>query len=599
VYINLNIPNRGILILLLAIPCILAGFTHLWNPVGFPNGPSNDEGIYIRRAMHVLSGQGPQESPLYDHPYFSQLFLASVLSLIGYPNSLNPSVGDVHSIETLYLVPRILMGMLAVADTFLIYKISERRYNSNVAFIASVLFAVMPLTAWLLRRVWLEPIQLPFLLTSILFAIYTRNPKTKKSDIEDNNNKKIPLVLLSGIFLGLAIFTKIPAFTMIPLVGFLIYQNNNNNNIKKLTLGLWLIPVILVPLIWPAYATYRGEFNLWLDGVLWQTHRGVQTLFSSLKYDFQIDPVLLFLGSAGLVFVAIKRDLFLLLWTIPFLIFLYLIGFVSQWHFIPVIPAACIAAARLIDYLSNRIRNKKIEKVILPFIIISGIAIFGLTSTTVLTATTDNSSYFEAAAFVVQYLHNVNNLDNNNKITVISNPFYSWIPLDVFHLNHAHYVDYYNDKIPLKTKNVLLTVDPPMVDRLLHHQAAKPIQEIYNSNSTKRIALFGGNMHNKYDQVTVYLYDNSVTMLNNEGLALAKLGMYNQSIVFFDKALAINPNDFSALNNEGSALAKLGMYNQSIVFFDKALAINPNYVYALNNKNSTLEALGKITKKTR
>ena len=170
-YINLNIPNRGILILLLAIPCILAGFTHLWNPVGFPNGPSNDEGIYIRRAMHVLSGQGPQESPLYDHPYFSQLFLASVLSLIGYPNSLNPSVGDVHSIETLYLVPRILMGMLAVADTFLIYKISERRYNSNVAVIASVLFAVMPLTAWLLRRVWLEPIQLPFLLTSILFAI--------------------------------------------------------------------------------------------------------------------------------------------------------------------------------------------------------------------------------------------------------------------------------------------------------------------------------------------------------------------------------------------------------------------------------------------
>jgi Flp pilus assembly protein TadD len=35
--------------------------------------------------------------------------------------------------------------------------------------------------------------------------------------------------------------------------------------------------------------------------------------------------------------------------------------------------------------------------------------------------------------------------------------------------------------------------------------------------------------------------------------------MYNQSIVFFDKALAINANDFSALNNKGLALAKLGM----------------------------------------
>jgi tetratricopeptide (TPR) repeat protein len=585
------------LIFLLVIPCILAAFTHLWNPVGFPNGPSNDEGIYIRRAMNVLIGQGPQESLLYDHPYFSQLFLAGVLALIGYPNSLHPSVGDVHSIETLYLVPRVLMGILAVADTFLIYKISERRYNNRkVAFIASILFAAMPLTAWLLRRVWLEPIQLPFILSSILFAVNTRNPITKKNNIENNNNKKIPLALLSGIFLGLAIFTKIPAFTMIPLVGFLIYQNNNNNNNRKLTLGLWFIPVILIPLIWPAYATYRGEFDLWLDGVLWQTHRGVQTLLSSLIYDFHLDPVLVLLGIAGLVFAVIKRDLFLLLWAIPFLMFLYLIGFVSQWHFIPIIPAACIAAARLIDYLSNRIRNKRIEKVLLPFIIISGIAIFGLTSTTMLIATTDNSSYFEAAAFVVQYLHDDNNSNsnNNNKITLISNPFYSWIPLDVFHLNHARYVDYYNDKIPLKTTNILLTIDPPMLDRLAHHQAAKPIQEIYNSNSTKRIGVFGENMHSKYDQVAFYLYDNSVTVLNNKGSALAKLGLYNQSIVFFDKALTINPNDVAVLNNKGLALAKLGKYNESMALYDKALSIDPKYVYALNNKNSALEALSKI-----
>jgi hypothetical protein len=168
----------------LIIPCILTAFTHLWNPIGFPNGPNNDEGIYIRRAMHVLSGQGPQESSLYDHPYFGQLFLGSILALIGYPNSLNPSVGNVHSIEMLYFVPKILMGILAVADTFLIYKISECRYNRKVAFIASTMFAVMPITSWMLRRVWLEPIQLPFLLASILFAIYTINIRTKTSNIE-------------------------------------------------------------------------------------------------------------------------------------------------------------------------------------------------------------------------------------------------------------------------------------------------------------------------------------------------------------------------------------------------------------------------------
>jgi hypothetical protein len=41
---------------------------------------------------------------------------------------------------------------------------------------------------------------------------------------------------LSGPFLGLAIFTKIPAFTMIPLIGFLIYRKNNNNNNLEITM---------------------------------------------------------------------------------------------------------------------------------------------------------------------------------------------------------------------------------------------------------------------------------------------------------------------------------------------------------------------------
>ena len=51
---------------------------------------------------------------------------------------------------------------------------------------------------------------LPFILSSVLFALYVKINKV--------NNY---LILLSGILLGLAIYTKIPAFTMIPLVGYL------------------------------------------------------------------------------------------------------------------------------------------------------------------------------------------------------------------------------------------------------------------------------------------------------------------------------------------------------------------------------------------
>ena len=68
-------------------------------------------------------------------------------------------------------------------------------------------------------------------------------------------------VILSGILLGLAIFTKVPALTMIPLVGYLIYRNTRNS-IKYL--GLWLIPVIAIPLAWPIFANSIGPSDDWL-----------------------------------------------------------------------------------------------------------------------------------------------------------------------------------------------------------------------------------------------------------------------------------------------------------------------------------------------
>jgi len=140
------------------------------------------------RAMHVLEGNGPLEitgvhTP-YDHPFFGQIFLAAALGLIGYPDSLQPSAdGDVHSIEMIFMVPRILMGLLAVADTFLIYKIAELRYRNNrtIAFIAAILFAVMPIT-WILRRILLDNLLLPFLLSSILFAVSLQGQNSKNNN---------------------------------------------------------------------------------------------------------------------------------------------------------------------------------------------------------------------------------------------------------------------------------------------------------------------------------------------------------------------------------------------------------------------------------
>jgi hypothetical protein len=503
--------------------------------VGFPD-VFYDEGVYMRRAMHVLSGFGPQElfegvNPYYDHPYFGQLFLAGIFKVIGYPNFLlNPSSSDsniLHSIQMLYLVPRVLMGVFAVVDTFLLYKISERRYNRNIAFIASILFAVMPIT-WLTRRILLDSILLPVLLSSILFAVYYyRDTKSSSSNNDNTNNnnsnkeKNIPSILLSGVFLGLAIFTKIPAFAMIPLVGFLVYRNNNNDkkelrdHMLKLsyngnlrTLGLWFIPVILIPLLWPAYSMSLGQFNYWLGGVLYQgTERHVRdkTLSDGVNIFFQTDPVLLVLGTVGFIYAAVKRDFFILLWIIPYIVLLYFIGYVQYFYWIPVLPAFSIASARLIVDLSNKISKKRIQK-ILPFIVISAIGIFGLVSTTML-ITTNVSSQFQAATFVARYLGDSST--GSKGTTIVSSPVYSWIFSYVYNKTAYGFSDFRDLLfLPIKTEKILLVSDQHFISDM---RSNKQLQTIYSNTTT--IAVFRGGVIN----FSNYKYPYASMNLNYEG----------------------------------------------------------------------------------
>ena len=400
----------------------------------------------MRRAMHVLEGFGPQESYFYDHPFFGQVFLAATLAIIGYPHSLNPESEDIRSIEMLYIVPRIIIGILAVIDTLIIYMISERCYNWKVALFASLLFAVMPIT-WLTRRILLDSILLPFLLSSILFAIYLRY----------SNHKFVP-ILISGISLGLAIFTKTPIVTIIPLVAFLIFKNSDKN--AKMV-GLWFVPVILIPLIWPAHAAYFGQFDFWLKDITWQAQRHNNGFSSIVTSFFQIDPVLLILSSVGIVFAALEKNYFLLLWIIPFTIFLSVIGFAQYFYWIPILPACCIAVSRFIISQLENIANPKFRRMLL-FAITSGIVIFGLVNNTMLIMTDISGGQFQAAASAFKYLQGKEN-DNKNSssnITLISSPVYSWIFNYVF--NKQHIFSDYRDLLysPVHTKKIFLIADP-------------------------------------------------------------------------------------------------------------------------------------------
>ena len=224
--------NKIKYLLIILIPIVLSSFTHLWNPTGFPT-IYIDEDHYMRRALQVMEGQGPQESSAiydhpYDHPYFGQIFLASILKISNYNYQLDQVTETPESIQQLYTTPRILMGILAVIDTVLVYKIGEVWLGRKIGFVAAMLFAIMPLT-WMLKMVLLDTILLPFVLTSILLATYSGKAYQNKTY---KGSLAIILIISSGITLGLAIFTKIPIITFIPLVGYLIYRNNKN--LKKI-----------------------------------------------------------------------------------------------------------------------------------------------------------------------------------------------------------------------------------------------------------------------------------------------------------------------------------------------------------------------------
>jgi 4-amino-4-deoxy-L-arabinose transferase-like glycosyltransferase len=524
-------------ILLLFIPLVLSAFTHIWNPIGFPH-IDQDEGHYMRRAMQVIEGQGPQESNNtyfypYDHPYFGQLFLGGVLKLIGYPDSLSPKAGDVHSIEMLYLVPRVIMGLLAVVDTFLIYKIAEYRYNRNIAFIAAILFAVMPLS-WILRRILLESIQLPFLLSSILFLVYKRNLTNEHIRVDNkdtnrhNNNLNIFTIVLSGIFLGLAIFTKLPAFLMIPVVAYLVYTNsnnnyfnNNNNKFKNIkVLALWFIPVILIPMIWPAYATLTGHFDEWVNGVLFQASReSGKDLRNSINIIFQIDAVLLLLAFVAFIYSELRNSFFIFLWVVPYLIFLSTLGWVVHFHWILLIPAFCIAIGVLIEGISKRIKRNRVSQVS-RIVIISIIGIFGLTSTYILITSNLNSSYFELYSFISQDLQSnskadTNDGDNNNDgITVIGTHRVKallWVPVYVFNNNNNIFfrdtdIGLQATLPPIETKKILLIVDNNLRDRLvpfenIGSQKDKQISSFYQNAQTS--ATFINKEYKRYPYMTM------------------------------------------------------------------------------------------------
>lgn len=460
----------------------LAVFTHFWNISQFP-AFHVDEGHYIRRALHVLNGLGPQENQSnYDHPFMGQLILASFFKMIGYPDSLKP-LTSIDSIEMLYTVPRIFMGLLFLIDTFLVFMITHYCYNKNIAFVTGILFAITPMS-WQLRRVVLESIQLPFLLSSILLILIILKGTFSKTQIIRDI-----LLLSSGILLSLAIFTKIPVFTLIPLILYMIIKFSNkikkDNKYILRNFSIWFIPIILIPSIWPIYALIINEFDDWIDGVIGQTVERTRTL-NIFEPFLKIDPLLFFIGLGGLILSLIRKDFFLILWILPFLIFVMINGWFASFHWILLFTPFCISSAIFLIELPKKIFRSKSRIKYIQISIVSVVVVFSFVSTFLIISLDLSDIQFEAAAISSSYIKNlISERNMTNNYLIITSPVYEWLFKYPFEFNNT--INFRNIDTISSTTHVILIMDSPFRDFIKTPKELLPTKILTDNSSKTRI----------------------------------------------------------------------------------------------------------------
>jgi tetratricopeptide (TPR) repeat protein len=95
-----------------------------------------------------------------------------------------------------------------------------------------------------------------------------------------------------------------------------------------------------------------------------------------------------------------------------------------------------------------------------------------------------------------------------------------------------------------------------------------------------------------FDKAIAFRADHA-DALTNRGDALMALKRPDDALASYDRALAANPHSALALSNRGYALAKLGRAKDALSSCEAAIALKPDYFNAHNNRGVALFQLGR------
>lgn len=332
--------NKELLLILVAL--LISGLAHGYNMFGFPYY-ENDEGTYLAQAWSVITvGKLAPYTYWYDHAPAGWIFTAGWLIITGGLYTFGFSLNS----------GRVFMLLIHLASSYLLIRIGKK-LTGNIwpGLIATLIFSLSPLGLYFQRRLLLDNIMIFWVLWGYYLLL---GPVRKLSSI-----------ILSGLFLGIAVLSKENAVFFVPGFLFTIYKNAHLHN-KRFAFISWLVVFSSVVSLYLLYALISGElfpYGSRLGGnsphvslittLKYQASRGGGSILQITQSSFWKNFLLwikqdVFIISAGIIFNLVLIVILLLkkkyiyfglcLLAVFFWFFLLRGGTVIEFYIVPLLP---------------------------------------------------------------------------------------------------------------------------------------------------------------------------------------------------------------------------------------------------------------------
>jgi endo-1,4-beta-D-glucanase Y/4-amino-4-deoxy-L-arabinose transferase-like glycosyltransferase len=340
--------------LVFGVVFISVALLHGFNMFHYPYFES-DEGTYMAQAFSVK--EHAELTPYvywYDHPPMGWFVLASFVTLLG---------GDWDAFGNSLYTGRVLMWLLHLLQVSIIFYLVRKLTGSPwYAVVAILLYSVSPLASYFQRRILLDNIQTTFVLLSV-FMLYLPQIKLRH-------------VLMSGVFYGCAVVTKITAVMFGPAFLLLLLTAKWGLHKGFRTIG-WLVTSGAIVSLWLIFALIKTELFPAADRVSllgslqYQASRGTGAHFWEATSSFRdnivhwliLDSTYVYICAFGLLaafLLVILKPQYRFFGLAALFYFLFLIrgGVVIGFYIIPLLPFIAMSIAFLIHTIKTDVLDR-------------------------------------------------------------------------------------------------------------------------------------------------------------------------------------------------------------------------------------------------